>query len=177
MSSGGYSFDYTSQLAPPWTSLVPVVLGEGEPKGLFILVEKCGEPNLVFALSKSDHAECWFRQEVISWNALLVIGFAERVYLVRLDGTIDASIVLDDYFSGFTCGQDWLLVATATQILRLDPNGEVVWKSESLANDGVVIKQVVDGCVWGEGEINPPDGWQPFVLGLTNGIRQQFEQE
>jgi hypothetical protein len=84
-------------------------------------------------------------------------------------GEIVNSLNLDEYFCGFTTGEEWLLVATGGHVLRLDRQGNIVWRSELLAIDGVVIEKVSDGKVFGEGEWNPPRGWRQFSINLSDG--------
>ena len=169
-----HCFHYTSQLESPWSDVKPVVLGDGEAKGIYVLVSKHGSPRQVFSLARSDRDECWFQQEGIFWKGLCFIGLAERVYVVDSTGTIVNKLCLTEYFCGFASGDDWLLVATGGRILRLDQHGNLLWQSAPLAIDGVSIGSVRDGSVFGQGEWDPPDGWLPFKLDLVNGTRQSI---
>ena len=163
-----YVFHPAATVEPPWTTLAPIALGEGGLKG-HLLVEKDGAPCVRFELRKSTGAESWSGPEAVFWNGVFAIGFAERVYFVNPDGTRINRIALDEYFCGFHAGEDGLLVATGGRVLRLDERGGVVWRSGRLALDGVVIRTVRDGVVFGDGEWDPPGGWRPFALALSDG--------
>jgi hypothetical protein len=160
-----------SEAAAPvsaWMSLVPIRLGAGELER-HLLVERDGVPAWRFELRKSHRAETWFHSEAIYWNEQIVVGFAERVCCVRLVGTGIACIELNEYFSGFYPGGDWLLVVSGADITRLDAHGNTVWRSERLALDGVVIRAVRNDIITGDGEWDPPGGWRPFAISLTDG--------
>jgi hypothetical protein len=163
-----YVFHTTTTVDPPWTALAPIAPGEGGLNG-HLLVEKDGAPCVRFELRKSTIAECWAHQEALYWNGVFAIGFAERVHLVTPAGAMINRIALDEYFCGFQAEEDGLLVATGGRVLRLDECGEVVWRSERLALDGVVIRTVQGGVVFGEGEWDPPGGWRSFALTLSDG--------
>jgi len=157
-------------LDPSLTSIAAVALGEGAIHS-HLLVEKDGIESQHFELRRSHRAECWFRTDAIFWNDQIVIGFAERVYFVHRSGTVTRCIELQEYFSEFRLGDDWLLVVTGRDITRLDDHGNIVWRSECLGLDGVAIHAICDDVISGEGQWDPPGDWQPFVVILSNGVR------
>ena len=165
-----YRFIHASSLDPRWSDIGQFILGDGPPSGLFILVERDNRPWFVFTLAKSGRAETWFHVEAICWHGIIAVGFAERVYIAHPSGGVVSVINLDVYFSGFTYGLDWLLVATGQQILRIDDAGQVIWQSAYLAIDGVVIHPGQNGRISGAGDWDPPDGWRAFVLTLADGL-------
>ena len=166
--SSTYSFEYSTELKSPWCVLPQVALGEGST-ALYVMVHHQGAPRMVLALNRSARPEYWFRQDVIFWNDLLVVGVAERIYLVTPSGDLITNIILSDYFCEFNSGEDWLLTATGTCVHRLDNLGRLVWTSPAVANDGVVIGHVAEGLIQGEGEWDPPNGWRSFSLNLADG--------
>jgi hypothetical protein len=46
-----------------------------------------------------------------------------------------------------------------------------MWESERLGIDGVVVHAVEGDVIEGDGEWDPPGGWQPFELSLASGER------
>jgi len=167
-----YTFIHSPPLDPPWSSMMPVVLGEQNAKGLYILVEKNGQPWGVFALGSGNRGECWFGVDAICWDGMIVIGFAERIYVVNPCGVFVNSIDLDEYFCAFAHSRDWLLVATGACVLRIGQNGQILWQSRRLAIDGIVIEGVEDGRISGAGEWDPPGGWREFSLTLADGTQR-----
>ncbi|MEN5015479.1 hypothetical protein ABEH87_03835 [Erwinia sp. Eh17-17] len=64
---------------------------------------------------------------------------------------------------------DQFLVATYCYVFLVDITEGIVWKSCRCAIDGVVIHAIEDGIIYGDGEWDPPGGWEPFELSLING--------
>jgi hypothetical protein len=153
---------------PPWLDVPTVVLGDG---GLHahLLVERGGMPYRRFELRGVGRPEAWVQSGAIAWKALLVIGFAQRVYVTPAAAASPRRIDLESYFSGFSAGDEWLLVISGSDVLRLDERGDVVWRSEEFGIDGVVIERVANGTIIGQYAYEPPDGWSPFALALDGG--------
>lgn len=120
--------------------------------------------------------EYHFRREAIVWGDWIVVGFGQRVELVGMSGSSArrVTISLDGYFGYLSTAQAQagdLLVASARSVRCIASDGSTRWVSESLAVDGVILREVVDGRVQGDGEMDPPGGWRPFQLSLANGAR------
>ena len=156
-------------IEPPWTELPPVRLGSGAVCE-HLLVEEAGMPAYRLELCREGY-ETWHRTEAIWWDHCIVVGFAERVYFVRPGEMRGLCLPLPDYFGSLHPNEDWLLIASATAILRVDRHGSVLWRSEGLGVDGVVIREIANGVVLGDGEWDPPDGWIPFAISLSDGSR------
>jgi hypothetical protein len=54
-------------------------------------------------------------------------------------------------------------------LLRLAPDGNVLWNTSDLGLDGVVVNSVEDGVIKGEGCWNLDEDWKPFLLRLDSG--------
>lgn len=113
--------------------------------------------------------ECFAFEEVQSWCGWLVIGWGHRVFLVSLQTCAAAAVGLDAYFGHLYPGDNYLLVASAERLLRIDTDGKVRWQSGVLGIDGVVVDGVADGLISGRGEWDPPGGWRPFQVRLDSG--------
>jgi hypothetical protein len=100
---------------------------------------------------------------------MLVVGWGECLYLVRLDTQAVSTIDLGYYFSHLYPADDHLLVASGERLFRIDGDGTVAWSSGDVGLDGVIVEQVKDGVVEGQGEWDPPGGWRPFRLSLGSG--------
>jgi hypothetical protein len=89
---------------------------------------------------------------------------------------------LPAYFCGFHPGDDWLLIASGTNITSVDQTFDVTWRSAPLGIDGVMIERVAAGVISGQGE------WEsarrlariPNIIGPTaerfNNARAVFGQ-
>jgi hypothetical protein len=109
------------------------------------------------------------------WHGLVVIGYGSALHVVRPSNGWSLYVAIPGYFSSLYMGDaatDVCLVATDCGIIRLSPEGQVVWKREDLAADGVIISDVEDGVIKASGQWDPPDAdWMEFQLNLETGAR------
>jgi hypothetical protein len=160
----------------PWTTMPPLRLGK-VPSGL-------GTPDLFVTISDGDRAllrvdlygdsssETFAFQDALVWCERVFVGYGHRVYVIEPTKQLASEIFLGTccgYFGAFYPGQDYLLVASGDRLLRLAPDGRVLWSTPNLGLDGVDVKSVENGLVQGEGEWDIPGGWKPFVLRLDSG--------
>lgn len=165
------SAEFQHAIAEPWLSLPPVRVGS-IPSGLgtpdrYVTVDAGAVLMRVDVYGELESGAC--AQQALLWKDLLVIGFGNRVFVVPFDQSEVKTIDLGSYFGSFRVEGDVLLVASADHVLRLSPNGEVIWMSEELGIDGVVIDHIQDSVVYGRGEWDPPGGWKPFAVNLDSG--------
>lgn len=126
----------------------------------------------------ADEADC-FREIELSRKAV-VIGCGEHLHFIRLDGFTLHSLRLNGYFGHlypissdeYTGFAGFLLVCSASSVCFIDPGGNIVWQSDMLGIDGVIIEDIKDGVIYGSGEWDPPGGWQPFSLDVNSGRRR-----
>ena len=97
------------------------------------------------------------------------MGLGHTVYVIEPQARLGLAVRLESYFVAFYLGENYLLVASADALLRMTPDGKVLWKAPGLGLDGVIINRVENGCVEGQGEWDPPGGWRPFKLQLESG--------
>jgi hypothetical protein len=164
------TFEVAPALDPPWTSLEPIVLGirTGAVRA-YLLVSADRRPALRLHLCDEAWDEYWFKVEVIDVGDLTIIGFAERLYVLNARGETVSCTRLASYFCGLNSLEVGALAASGEEIVRIGADGAVMWRSPRLGVDGVVIHDVEDGIVRGDGEWDPPGGWQPFLLDLATG--------
>ncbi len=165
---------FLTALDSPWTGMEPVRLGQA-PTGhgtpdRFVAVASDEGPLLRVDLYQARDESFAF-EEVRLWSGFVVIGWGHRVYLVELRTRAVSSLDLGSYFSNLYLAEQCLLVASAKRLFRVEPDGSLLWRSDDLGMDGVVVHQVADGVVQGEGEWDPPGGWRPFQVRLRNGQR------
>jgi hypothetical protein len=152
----------------------PVRLGR-VPTGLgtpdrFVAVESGEGPLLRVDLYQSID-ECFAFEEVCLWSSFVVIGWGHRIYLVEPRTRAVWAHDLGSYFSHLHPGEHYLLVASAERLFRVEPDGSMLWRTDVLGIDGVVIDHVASGVIRGSGEWDPPGGWRPFQVSLSCGQR------
>lgn len=65
---------------------------------------------------------------------------------------------------------DRVLVATYCHVFLMDIAAGILWKSRQCAIDGVIITSIENDTVLGQGEWDPPGGWESFKLDLKTDI-------
>lgn len=166
-----YRVAFRDCLEPPWTHLAPLALGAVPAArgtaGAFVVVEVDDEPLLRVDLYCGP--ACFAFEDATVWAGLLVIGWGERLHLVDL-ATREATLIeLEGYFGHLYATTDHLLVASCDRVLRIARDRSVVWRSPPVGIDGVIVDDVLDGVISGQGEWDPPGGWMPFRLDLATG--------
>lgn len=76
---------------------------------------------------------------------------------------------IEGYFDHLYLDQGQIYVAGCYDLHCIDPFGQIIWKSEGLAIDGVIVESFEGELVIGAGEWDPPDGWRPFALDRLTG--------
>lgn len=163
---------FHSMLDVPWAGMEPVQLGQ-VPTGLgtadrFVTVETEQGPLLRLDLYRSSD-ECFAFEEVRIWSGFVAIGWGHHLYLVKPQTRQVLALDLGSYFGHMYPAEGCLLVASAERLFCVAPDGSLLWQSDHLGIDGVIVDQVAGGMVQGEGEWDPPGGWRPFSLDLRTG--------
>jgi hypothetical protein len=65
--------------------------------------------------------------------------------------------------------EQFLLIALASHLHRVDTAGLLQWTSECLGMDGVIVDEIAENLITGQGEWNPPGGWKPFQVNVHTG--------
>jgi hypothetical protein len=133
-----------------------------------------GELNVSFVVDVfANRTDYFFREEAIVWHNWLVIGLGLQITFFNLS-SLDSSILRlgstnFSYFSEIYPTEELLLVASGTSLHCFGHDGALLWKHEDLGLDGVLIDDIKNGNVYGRGEWDPPNGWQPFFISLSTG--------
>ena len=155
-----------------WLQMLPTRIG-GIPAGLgtphkYILLSNDAGPALrVDAYRNSD--ECFAFNDAVIWHDYLVIGWGDFAYLVHTDTGSVIKHSLGIYFGHIYADSNYLLIASGERLIRIRRDGSLQWTSDVLGIDGVIIGDVTDGIISGEGEWDPPGGWRPFRISLDDG--------
>jgi hypothetical protein len=156
---------------PPWNHVKPLRVGPiptgfGTPNA-YVLVENDGRPFVRVAVYGDE--DCYAFEEIIIWRDFVVIGFGSRAHMVNCQSQDTITFELDSYFGHFYPGANWLIIASGERLRLIDPSGSLAWKTEMLGLDGVIIDSIEDSFIRGQGEWDPPGGWQPFQVRLDTG--------
>jgi hypothetical protein len=156
----------------PWREMVPASIGDinaglGTPDKYILLMDNEAPVLRVDAYRSFD--ECYAFQDAITWLGFLVVGWGDCAFLIDVASRDVAKYALGAYFGHVYAVDESLLVASADRLRCIRREGALKWTSDVLAIDGVVVSDVTDGIVFGEGEWDPPGGWQPFRIRLDSG--------
>lgn len=134
----------------------------------YLLVEREGQPwlRLCLELAESDYPAF---ESCLHWRGALWVGFGNRAFRVGLEDLVVQEFPLEGYFGEFYPLEDSLLVSSASRLLHLDARGSILWTSPELGLDGVLVSDVADAVIEGQGEWDPPGGWRDFRLDLNQG--------
>jgi len=154
-----------------WVTMPPLRLGNVPSglgtAGLFVTIEDDDAPILRVDLYADQSP--FVKQDAMIWGERAFVGYGNSIYIIDPLRKSGSTFRLGSYFANFYATKDYFLVASDRGLLRFSPVGEVLWKTSSLALDGVIVRCVDEGRITGEGEWNPPSGSKPFVLRLDSG--------
>ena len=165
---------FLTTLDPPWTRIEPIRIGRvptgrGAPDR-FVTIDP-GEGSLLRVDLYRSNDECFAFEEVRVWSGFVVIGWGHGVYLIEPRTRAVSAIDLGSYFGHLYPVEQCLLIASALRLFRVEPDGSLLWRSDALGVDGVVVDQIEDGVIRGKGEWDPPGDWRPFQVSLNTGQR------
>jgi hypothetical protein len=107
--------------------------------------------------------------EVLHWGGLIAVGFGEKAYFLDLQTRTASVVAIGSYFSRFYPTAECLLVASGAHLTCVGLDGELLWTSSELGTDGIVVDQIRQGAVRGEGLYQKPSRWQAFLLDTVTG--------
>lgn len=111
-------------------------------------------------------------EQVLIWHGNLVVGFEYHVYAVSI---ADCSVVTVElglgfgYFGHLYPTPDYLLIASGERLFRMEPDRAILWRTDVLAADGVLVHNCGPPVIVGEAEQDPPGGWAPFAVSAADG--------
>ncbi len=166
------TIEFHSTLDARWADVASIRLGTvpaglGTPDRYLTLDDQCGAP-LRFDLFRSND-ECYAFEEACRWCSFVAIGWGHHLYLAAPATQDLIAVDLGAYFSQLYPLADYLLVASAERMFCIGRDRTLTWQSEPVGIDGLIVDQVEDGVVYGQGEWDPPGGWRPFSVDLRTG--------
>ncbi|MEQ1755694.1 MAG: hypothetical protein ABL973_16355 [Micropepsaceae bacterium] len=168
---------FTDTIEPGWESARRLRAGVGQAcdaaPDVHVLVEGADVRLVIDVFGPSLQSFTFSAVEL--WHDLVVIGYGSALYVVRPSNGWSLYVAIPGYFGSLymgDAGTDYCLVATDSEILRVSPEGQIMWRQGDLAADGVIISDVADGVIKASGQWDPPDAaWTEFRLNLATGER------
>ena len=139
-----------------------------------------GTPDFYVSVTKDDKPilrvdvysygpDCFTFQDATVWRNHVIVGFGSHVHAISVADRSTITIPLESYFSHLYPTRDYLLLASGERLFRMEPDRSILWKSDYLGIDGVVVHDAGPRVVRGEGEWDPPGGWRPFAVFAADG--------
>ncbi|HSH94423.1 MAG TPA: hypothetical protein VK968_09780 [Roseimicrobium sp.] len=182
MPDASQTGDFQIRTERLWSSVAPIIIGEcpGEP-GIpdeIVFIDRGQEPFMRLHIHYPP-LEYHLKTEAKIWGGWVVVGFAGRVVLVSIHDGVRREIALSDvtppdsfdYFCQLFSDDDVLLACSGRRIFRIGADGGILWKSDELGLDGVLVHHVDSTAISGNGEWDPPGGWRPFTVSPDTGVR------
>lgn len=162
----------TKVIEPEWCRVAPVRAG-GIPAGLdtpdcYVTVTS-GDAKLLRIDVYAYGPDCFAFEDATVWRDFVVVGFGSHVHAVSIADRSVVTIPLEDYYGHMYPTADYLLVASGKHLFRVDSDRSLAWKSETLGIDGVIVSDPGPPTILGEGEWDPPGGWEPFRVLASTG--------
>lgn len=158
-----------SAIHSPWLEMEPVRLGDlpegGNTADGFVAVEENHQPRLRIDVYGNSPM---FREAMI-WNGIVVIGWGDEIHFVELKNRLTKTVPLGSYFGHMYATDKFLLAASGERLFRFDERAELQWISDELGLDGVLVHDIDDDFISGDGEWDPPGGWKPFRVKVDSG--------
>jgi hypothetical protein len=167
-----YRIVFHTTLDAHWAQIEPVRIGSyltnGRRADRFVTLESDEGPLLRIDLFRSGE-ECYAFEQGCIWSGWAAIGWGHHVYLVTLKTRQVSDLDLGSYFGHMYPTGEHLLIASAESLFCISLDGSLLWRSQPLGIDGVVVDEVKGGVIHGQGEWDPPGGWQPFSISIQTG--------
>jgi hypothetical protein len=166
----------THTIEAEWLSVSAAIIGSPgsglRTPDLYILVHAPKQRRVRVDLYRaSEDTSCF--EDVRLVGKVLTIGCGHRIHFVEVGGE-DLAVMshnLGSYFGHFLYFADSVIVASAERVFRFTAQGSLLWRSDVVGIDGVIVDAVDDERICGKGEWDPPGGWRPFCLDLANGVK------
>ena len=134
--------------------------------GKIYSIDRDGIPYLEIEISPESwnpfNAECFFQQ-------FFCIGNGDEVCFINLQTKEVKTVLCDLYLGYFYVCKDKLFVASASRLLCFNSDCELLWQTEKLAVDGLLVDQFSEDSISVSCEIDPPDHWIKYRLSIDDG--------
>ena len=149
----------------PFDDAWRIELGGGD----FYYIYKDHEPFLRISVPTDFHSDA------VIFHDNLVIG-GDGIFIIDLKGEKKSredfrirNIKIDGYFGYLTVDRDVLYVLGMHHVYAFDSNLNLLWKSDDLSTDGVVLKSITDDTMVVSCNYDPMEKWFAREISLKDG--------
>ncbi|PZR21109.1 MAG: hypothetical protein DI539_08935 [Flavobacterium psychrophilum] len=136
--------------------------------GVEYIVVNEDEKQQVFEIRYEFHTGPF--KEILLVDGILAVGFEEFFYLFNtITNELLLKLKMEFYFGNLHYHENLFYVADACHLFCIMKSGDIIWKSDDLAIDGVIIDKFTKDKIYGKGEHDPPGGWIDFILDKMTG--------
>jgi hypothetical protein len=133
----------------------------------YVLIEQ-GNNSIPYEI-RYEYSCSPFKDALIE-NEILAVGFEEKFYLFDISKNKSIlSLKVKGYFGHLYLHDDLFYVADAYGLYCVNKVGYILWYNSNIAIDGVIVNKFEGNKIYVQGEQNPPDNWEYFVLDLATG--------
>ncbi|MCR5228345.1 MAG: hypothetical protein K6E27_14185 [Eubacterium sp.] len=111
----------------------------------------------------------FFVDSIIVGEYLYIGNYYEGVYVINLKDFSFNNISVDGYFGYFVKNQEYIYILGCESIIAIDIDARFVWKSDSIAVDGIVCNGIEGHIMYISCEMDPPGGWEDMKIDLLTG--------
>lgn len=134
----------------------------------YLIVEK--EDGIVsYYEMRAEHYCSPFKEALIA-DGILAAGHENAFYL--FDTIQNKSLLvlkIHGYFGHIYFDNDLFHVSGCKELYCIDKTGAILWHKGSLAIDGVIIENFTGDKIYASAQLDPPDGWEDFILNRQTG--------
>lgn len=166
-----YTFTFIDDLPADFSGVPILISGEGSLKWEGKTYLKPSGTIYDAALFEINHQYDGlpFKQAMLIGH-LLAVGYQQHFYLFDLSANKHLlTLQMDGYFGHLYFDQDVFYVTDSEQAYCITKEAIILWESEAVGLDGVIIDHFMDHEIHGSGEWDPPGGWKDFVLDRQTG--------
>lgn len=108
--------------------------------------------------------------DAVIFNDYLYIGnYYNGLYIVNLKDFTVRNIEISGYFGYFHLFNNILYVLGCSYIITFDSFSNIIWKSDHIAVDGIVFKEIRNNVMFIDCEMDPPGGWIERTIDTITG--------
>lgn len=114
---------------------------------------------------------CWNQafNTVYFFMEYFCVGLGDMVYFISIETGEISEICVSMYFGYFYEHEKRLYVASGTSLYCFDCSCNLIWLSDNIAIDGVIINAFEKAAILVSCEMEPSGGWSNRHLSLENG--------
>ncbi len=164
--------EWRSVIDAPWIEMSPARIGAipsglGTPDQYILITGSDGQRLRVDAYASSEELFTFNDAKMVGGH--LGVGWGHSVYFINCTTREVTSHALAAYFHEMRATSDSLLVTSGERVFRFATDGSLLWRTDPVGVDGVIIDTVENSVIQGQGEWDPPGGWKRFQVHLDSG--------